>query len=263
MDSKEYFAIKAMSASGLKEFSRSPAHYKEYLEHPPEPTASMLFGTAVHTAILEPSEFFVRYAIAPECDKRTKEGKDIWAKFQALNEGKSLITQEQMTKIEAIQAKIKAHPIASKLLTGGKAEQSYFWNHKETGLACKARADYVREDIGLVVDLKTSQDASLQGFQRAISNFKYHLQSAWYLDGISQATGKTFRDFAHLVIEVEPPYGIAIYTLDDYSLNFARNEIDMLMRKYSECVALDRWTGYPQDVQNISIPNWMTSTSLD
>ncbi|WP_063657977.1 hypothetical protein [Candidatus Arsenophonus triatominarum] len=38
-------------------------------------TRAFLIGDAVHTAILEPEKFPLRYVSAPELDLRTKDGK--------------------------------------------------------------------------------------------------------------------------------------------------------------------------------------------
>ena len=59
-----------ISASGLKMIAKKSVHH--YLNADFKSTPSMAFGTAVHTAIYEPSEFYKDYHIIPKIDRRTK-----------------------------------------------------------------------------------------------------------------------------------------------------------------------------------------------
>ena len=80
MNNEQYHAdTSAISASGLKLFMRSPAHYYAAYLDPNrverQPTPAMRLGTATHCAILEPTRFNAEYAVIPESiDRRTKEG---------------------------------------------------------------------------------------------------------------------------------------------------------------------------------------------
>lgn len=76
MPDTEYFAVKAASNSTLGRMKRSPAHCKEYMDNPPESTAAMTLGSLVHTLILEPDQFEVKYHVADEYDP-TKPRKQI------------------------------------------------------------------------------------------------------------------------------------------------------------------------------------------
>jgi PDDEXK-like uncharacterized protein DUF3799 len=70
-----YFAWNNVSKHQLDSLARSPAHYRAALEQPRKRTAAMVFGTAVHAAVLEPEEFARCYATDPGIDRRTKAGK--------------------------------------------------------------------------------------------------------------------------------------------------------------------------------------------
>ena len=54
----------------------TPAKFKWLQEHPEPPTAVMQFGSALHKYVLEPDGFADESAIAPQCDRRTKAGKE-------------------------------------------------------------------------------------------------------------------------------------------------------------------------------------------
>ena len=75
MPADHYHLHPAVGHSGLVRIMRSPAHYREYVAHPPEPTPAMQLGTAFHTALLEPDRFGQSFVVAPKFDRRTKDGK--------------------------------------------------------------------------------------------------------------------------------------------------------------------------------------------
>ena len=70
----------------LKKLMKSPAHYKHWKDNPQEDTQALLFGRAAHKYILETYDFYNEFAVAPNCDRRTKEGKETLNKFVAESE---------------------------------------------------------------------------------------------------------------------------------------------------------------------------------
>jgi len=68
MTDAEYHSIKdRCSASSLKEFRRSPAHYKLNLDNPKE-SDSMALGSLFHCLALQPEEFEKRYVQVAKID---------------------------------------------------------------------------------------------------------------------------------------------------------------------------------------------------
>ena len=67
-----------VSKSGLDLINRAPAlYYERYLNPnaaPQKESPALIIGSAAHCAVFEPAEFGKRYAVAPHCDRRTKEG---------------------------------------------------------------------------------------------------------------------------------------------------------------------------------------------
>ena len=57
-----------LSYSSLKEFAKSPNHFIQYIERKFEASDAMIFGSAVHCAILEPDEFHNRYFVLDESE---------------------------------------------------------------------------------------------------------------------------------------------------------------------------------------------------
>lgn len=243
-----YHATPYLSSSGLSRLAQSAAHFREYKMNPPEPTGAMQLGTAIHAIVLEGGKGVRR---APGSTRSTNLYKD----FAKANPGYVLLLEDEYERACRASEAVLKHPTARALFNKGRPEQSAFWIDDETKVPCKCRPDYLRDD-GIVIDLKSSADASREEFQRAITQRKYHLQSAWYLDGLSLVLGKKLTDFVHVVVETTAPFGVAIYALDDVALNRARKDIRELLQKYAEAMHTDVWASYPTDIQNLSLRAW-------
>ena len=98
---------------------------------------------------------------------------------------------------------------------------------------CKCRPDSVNPAGNggvILLDLKTCQDASAEGFPKSIARHGYHLQAAWYSDGYERASGQKVLGFVFACVESESPHAAAAYMLDDESLDKARAEVRRLLQ---------------------------------
>jgi len=250
----EYHAREAMSASGAKKMLRSPQHYRLMRDTPSEPTAPMQFGTVVHAGVLEPDTFGEVVAIAPEVNKRSKDGKAEWEAFGAANAGRIILSAEDHRRALACIAAVRAHPAASKLLDGGEREISLYWQDGRYNVPCKARYDAFNQ--GGVVDLKTTQDASPEAFGRSCATFLYHAQAAMYLSAGEHALNATPRFFAFICVESEPPHAVACYVLPSAAILAGGVLINIALERYAAALAAAEWPGYPQTIDTLPFPKW-------
>ena len=79
-----YFKLEALSASGAKLLARSPAHYKAAMEMSRTPTPAQIFGTVVHSMVLEPHKTHSDLFSVKELNWTTKEGKEEKAKLEKI-----------------------------------------------------------------------------------------------------------------------------------------------------------------------------------
>lgn len=259
MPAEQYHAIQALSAGGLKRMAQSPAHFYglqlDPARPPSEPTPAMRNGTLVHCAVFEPAALAERYVVKPlGLDGRTKEGK-AWI---AANLDREIVDASQMAAAEAQAAALRRLPDVAALLFEGMAEVSAFWIDDDTGELCKCRPDWASPagDGVVLVDGKTCQEASPDGFSRAIWNFRYDLQAAWYSDGFERATGKRVHGFVFAAVESSWPHAAAAYLLDDEVLDRARAKNRELLNLYAQCKATGQWPGYPEQIVSITLPRW-------
>jgi hypothetical protein len=251
LPAESYFAEDRINCSGLKLIARTPAHFKYYREHLNEktPTPSMILGTAVHCAVLEPDTFNSRYAVAPQCDKRTKEGKLIWANLEA--EKKIILSASDYEAVEGMSQSVLTHETASKLLEKGDPEVTIYTDIE--GIPAKARLDWYRN--GIILDLKTTSAADPDSFSKSCANFGYALQNSFYLD-CCEAAGIEAHTLIFITVENTAPYLCTAYSLDEVSIEWGRDHYRSALSKYRECMALDDWPGFPSGISTISLPQW-------
>lgn len=189
--------------------------------------------------------------------KNVRLWSDVKAQWDKENEGRQILNPEQWKQIHAMRDAVMGHPAANALLTRipGRAEQSIYWHDPITGVLCRCRPDWWRDD-NLPIDLKTTEDASPEGFARSIAKFRYDVQAAFYLDGIELATGKRPQNFVFIAVEKKPPYAVGVYVLDAETLEIGRGLYREDLDTYAKCAKADTWPGYGDKIQTINLPGW-------
>jgi len=257
MSAETYHDSHEISKHGLDLVHKCPALYKYKQTHKDdsEQSPALRWGTLVHLRILEPALFHSTVVVAPQCDRRTKAGKEIYEEFITVNAGKTVITEDEGTKLYEIALAIANHAGACTLLDGDIAiENSMFWTDQETGIECRARPDIIRPD-GLIVDLKTTQDAGASAFAKSCAQFRYHVQAAFYLDGLA-AQGVEVHGFAFIAVEKDSPNLVATYVCDRTMLDIGRQAYQADLRTYAACKQSGIYPGYPETIEEITLPRW-------
>lgn len=264
MKSADYHRHAAVSKSHLDQVARSPLHYwARYLDPnrvDPEPTPAMAIGLAVHTHVLELDQWDARYVTAPEgIDRRTKAGKAEWDAFTTAATGRTVLANADAELVMRMGHAVYRHPAAVMLLKQlpGKAETTHMWTDEATGLQCKCRPDWLTDDGSLIIDLKTTEDASPKGFQKSVANWRYHVQAAWYLDGLEHATGTRPEQFIFICVEKKAPHAVAVYAADAEMIAAGAATAARDLEVLATCKAANAWPGYSDQIEMISLPPWM------
>lgn len=249
-----YHSGPGASKSQLDQFAKSPAHYLASLTTPRKETPAMRIGSLFHGMVLEPER--VKIAVAPVCDKRTKDGKATWEAFCIENAGAEIVTADEGEMLNGMVESVRKHPAASALLSGpGIAEGSCWWYDERSGELCRCRPDFYRED-GIIVDLKTTEDASVDGFTRSVAKYNYQVQAAMYADGVELATGRPVKAFAFIAVEKQPPYAVQCFQLDFQATEAGRVTYQNLLLDLADCKINGNFPAYSNKVETISLPNW-------
>lgn len=255
-----------ISKSGLDLIAKAPIHYwhrflnKDF--EPEEDNQALIIGRAVHCAVLEPHKFDTQFMRGPAAKKNEKGGKALWEEAQALAGDRELLRTSDWDEVQAIAAAIRHHPVANQLLSAGHAEKTFTWTDPDTGANCKMRTDWLSE-AGYVVDLKTTTDASKEGFLRSVLNYRYHVQAAFYLDGLvaNQAAPK---GFVFIAIEKSAPYAVAVYHIDHRLIDKGRRAYKQDLATYVQCRETfgenQPWTSYNNgQAADLLMPAWMAA----
>ena len=251
-----------ISKSGLDLIHRSPAVYRLAQRSPRPSTPAQALGTAVHMMVLEPGRVLDGIVGDPYGASRSKEAI-AWRAEQAaagrltlgMGEDTDPWSPTPWTAAWAAADAVRAHPIAKALLGTGRAEVSGYWTDADFGVLCRLRADWLDEAHQVVVDLKTTRDAGMDSFARSAVEYRYHVQAAYYWDGLT-ACGWRPQAFIFACVETAPPYGVALYSVKAEDLDLGRAIYRQDLATYAECLRSGEWPGYPEEIRELELPGW-------
>lgn len=266
MPAADYHASPAVSNSMLSAMADSPFHCWSKFLDPKRPafagTPAMKAGTLLHSLVLEP-ETMSRYAVRPDdMDPKTKAGK-AWKEEQE-QAGRLIVSADMIDTAEAQREALMKNAVIAGLLQSPTrvAEASIFWRDKSSGLDCRARPDLMsREGKRVkVLDLKTSSDASPDGFARSVAAFGYHRQRAHYAAGL-EAHGLTVEAFIFAAVSSTFPFFSVAYVLDEESEAQGVDEVRELLDLFAQCKASGTWPAYGEGLTLLSLPKWARRSS--
>lgn len=244
MTQKEYRETNGISRSELWKIEKSPLHFKWAQEHPDNDSKALLFGRAVHKAILEPNDFSSEFVILPKLNLRTAEGRNQQEILLANNSGKEPVSQDDYNVITEMAQAVHQHEIAAALLSGS-VEQSFFWVDDLTGEKCKCRTDCITEWNGekYIVDYKTTTSCEPGNFERSCRKYGYKFQAGMYSEGVFQNTFELYR-FAFIAQEKTPPYAVRVYICTPEFVQQGYDKYRELIGIYHQCKVSGHWYGY-------------------
>lgn len=273
LSSAAYHLLPHCSNSRLSLLKRSPAHLLADLTTARPTSDAMRLGTAIHSAVLEPADFAVRFTVAGQCEA-TKKGDGErcrnggthraggeWRCGQHKAAGDwdrvEVLSAADFAVCAGVSETVRRHPRIGKLLDGaGRNELTVVWDDNETGVRCKARIDRLVESFGgVLLDLKSSLDARLDAFERKAFELGYFRQAPFYQDALA-AHGIPASHLVFVAVEKEPPFAVAGYRLSEIAADAGRDELRALLARYAECVSRNDWPAYDTDIRELSLPAW-------
>lgn len=257
MPEREYHApVDELSSTGAKLLLQSPAKFKyQVIDGNRVHRDAYDLGTAVHTKVLGVGHAAV--TCPPDLlDKtggmRTTAAKE-WKDAQRAA-GVPVVTVDELAVIDAMSEAVLAHPTARMLFERpGNAEVSVFDEY--LGVKRRGRFDYLPDEGGIAVDLKTTLDASEHGFAGSAAKFGYHVQRGHYLDILSRATGREV-DMLFVLVEKSAPFLVSVRRLDSQFAEMGEAEALEAVDVYRRCVESGVWPGYPDEVTEVAPPMW-------
>ena len=242
--------FKKLSKTMLGHFLKSRSDFASYYVHrttkPPAPKRQMLVGSAVHSILLEHTEFEDTVAVYDDrCFK--KGGKSLnpvpAQDFRDLHADKFVMKQEDADLVlRACEAAV-SHELGELLSAEGITfEQPYSWVCPYSDLQCRMMPDFFADmgDHILAYDLKTTEDIYPSGIQRTSKRFQYWLQDIHYSTGLEKLFGKPVK-FAFWFLEVPHPHRIARWEYPVAAKETAVGVYERLMNDIASCYKSNDW----------------------
>jgi hypothetical protein len=279
---RDYNAIDALRNSYLKKIHKCPAAAKV---DDPDDTKALLVGRAAHVITLEGDDaFHSEFVVAPEnAPRRPTERQifakkpspetlyaiDFWNSFQAIANGKQIITLDDYQTIRGVRDSVRSHDFAKLLLSEGVSETTVVFEMVVNGqrVRCKVRPDRTpAPSMRVLLDLKTTEDAGYDAFLRSCKKYGYFQQAATYLRGYNtvrdlimkrNAAGTWEHDrdaeaypeidaFAFIAVEKKAPFRCEVYTLggDSTFLKEGMDQFEEALRIEMTCRERGIWPHY-------------------
>lgn len=239
----------AWSRSMLSTFRESKREaYLRYIEKSaPESTtnSAMKLGSLAHTMLLEPHEINNRFVAIP---------KELLAKNGAIStkDAKQFVMDNEEVGREVIKPKEWEETkkvVDSILKVCGKwlekatqIEHAIYWNDPVTGLALKARPDWIvrtASDV-FIFDLKTTTRIIPHTFSRVVETHEYWLQESHYRQGESVVSGTKPHMF-FVGIEQSWPYRAGLFQLSQESRDKSFECWRYLVNQVSHAIEKNAW----------------------
>lgn len=248
MSDKEYFEVDALSNSGFRLLKESVLHFENQdlfkLNSP-----ALTLGSAVHKLVLEPDSFNDDFIIedfeGADLNKNTKLYKEAKAKWLDSVGNREVLSIDLFNQVTLMARNVKA--IAGGLLKGGVAEHAFFSEFDNVPVKCKV--DYLLENQGVVIDLKTT--ASIKDFQKSMIDYNYLTQGSFYLDVVSSVGVKVDR-FVFILVETKKPYMVKVVEMGKLSIEEGRSLYGEYMQAWKDY----KNNGVVNMVKTIEAPEW-------
>lgn len=245
-----YPDIEALSNTGMNYLSRSPAHYRAWKDGllSNDSTPALEFGIAFHKAILEPEDFSKKYMCLAD-----NTGLSPGQKSAATKAAKKYVPPDKIAlpyleynRIIKMREAVIENPFAASLLMdeATTTEEVVVW--QKNSCLCKGRLDVINRKEKIIVDIKTTDDASEATFKSSVWRYKLYRQASFYLEPFEGFT------FVWIAVEKSRPHGVAIYECHQDFLIKGTEEIERMRKIYSECCRTNHWPGYSEQITSLS-----------
>jgi hypothetical protein len=250
--------------------TRSPlhawtAHPRLNPTHVPYDDSKFDVGTVAHSMLLEGT---ASVDVCDFPDWRTKDARE--ARDVSRANGRTPLLAHQFEEVmgmcNAVAKQLGAFDADPVPLTAGKPEQTMVWQDSATGVWCRARIDWLHDDLSAIDDLKTTtRSAHPESFARNLYSYGCDVQAAFYLRGMWALNkfGNSVPKWRWIVVETSPPYGLSVVEPGPAVLELADAKVDAALKLWAECLERDNWPGYPTRVATAELPAWEQSRWLE
>jgi hypothetical protein len=250
MTNAEYRSAKGISNSELLMIGRSPADYIWNMNAPTDAAKVQAkdFGTALHTAILEPDLFESTVLVSSVKGRQTKT----FEQEITDNPDKVVLTEQEADQIRIMKASAMAHPVFARIINQSKLrEVSIFARDEARDIDLKIRPDIdMVESHGFIADLKTTalldDWRSDKQWSNPLIKLNYGHTAAFYLHTASLHYGFDVNVYKFMVVQKTVSlsrYPVSVFTVDrDYLIaNGFWQQMEQNLDVYAKCLHENKW----------------------
>lgn len=252
---EEYFELDAFSSTAAKTIHlQSPAHARAGYRK--VPTKAMDRGDVFHKLLLGKGKDF---EVIPHVDYKTNAAKE--KRDAARAQGKTPILAHQRESAAAAAEMIRAELAARDIVLDGRSEQVITWTEstKYGDVPCKAMLDHVWLETGVIVDIKTTENAAPVAVERTAENLGYGIQWAAYTRALAaldpSMVGRIAFAFVFCEIE-EEPFALNVCEPDGAFQELGNRRWRRAVTAWAKCLRDNKWPSYGTAVNPISAPTW-------
>ena len=265
MDIKEYHKDKKIvSSTGLKQAAISSRHFAYYLQNEQVSKPEFDFGNAFELALIDKvkgSNEFKQSCIILDESKRPEQDKGINSKInqawkkEILSSEKYVLSTDDKLHIDNMVESCLADDVIKALLKFTEYQESFFWTCPETGVNCKTRPDITKRKKNVILDIKTTKDASPKWFTRDIVNYDYPLQGFMQMQGsVHSGFMPEVDEYFWLAVEKSEPYNAVIYRFKKEEWQVVEDRYYFLLNRCKHVIDNDlKWQevpGYKENADN-------------
>ena len=246
----DYYASRSLSHSKLCCLAQNPMEFRmRYVDDPPslpqKESDAFAMGHAVHCLALEPESFSDRFFVLPKIDRRTKEGKAAYAEIQEASKSKTLLDGDDYADAIACVQALNNHPEFATIMAQPRRVEVPF-EFDLFGHRFKAKPDCIVDSMKLIIDIKTTDDASPHRWQWSAVDYGYHRQVYIYQQAVQLETNEWYRFVFAVVEKPKPstrgiPPTVALYELDSDTVRMGLEDSAGLVLQYEHRLETNNW----------------------
>lgn len=259
LPAEDYHADPALSSSGARKIIQTcPALYWHERQHGQAVTKALSVGSAAHEWLLEGDGWPRRHHVLPEGYRSDRKA---WAGAREEAEaaeaaGLRLITADDFATIQAMRQALEAHEFAATAFRDGRSEVSMWWRDETPRIWCRGRLDFLPDAGRIFPDYKTCLSAEPEALRKHVVSYGYHMQAAWYRDGLMTLGVHPDPIVLFVFQEKRPPFLVTCVALDEDAIGWGRMLNDQARAVFARCQRTGRWPGYADDILTLPLPGW-------
>lgn len=241
-----------LSFSALKAFSNSPKDFIAYKLRTYEPSDAMVLGDVLHTIVLQPEMFDVKFFLLNDSEvcanigglkpRATKEYKQ-WKEIELTkNTGKVLVDNETYQSAFSMRNSLFENHVSQRYLNKIIAkEHEVNWTFMDRQFKGFIDGGNFAQDSTIIIDLKKVVSAHPKKVERVIVDEMYYLQLAMYRMAIKQSHDIDLELSKCYIISVDANCHVSVNKIHADLLKYGEEKLVHLIKKFNECTFKNKW----------------------